>query len=122
MPSPKPCCKSPERGIIFDAQETPISFGCKRCEKPESMIPFAEWAARLPVGAVESTNLTAIGWDATQVLSIEFKNGTRYAFLGVDEIAFSAFKAAKGQYGEHLAKYIKGRYRYTKVPKLAPPA
>lgn len=52
--------------------------------------------------------------EARKVLSVEFKNGSRYEYYDLPTAVFQQMKAA-GSKGQFLSANIKGRYRYARV-------
>lgn len=63
---------------------------------------------------LDSSNLAAAGYDpATQVLRVQFKNGSIYDYSQVHpEIANGLFSADSA--GQYLHQQIKGRYEHTR--------
>jgi KTSC domain len=63
----------------------------------------------------DSSNIAGFGYDqASQVLTVEFKNGSRYCYYDVpqgiaDQMAVAASK------GQFHAQNIKGVFRYARV-------
>lgn len=65
--------------------------------------------------AVDSSTISRIAYDeARRVLTVEFKNGSRYEYYDVPAIMFQQMTAASSK-GQFLASAIKGRYRYARV-------
>ncbi len=63
----------------------------------------------------ESSNIARIAYDeATQVLKVEFKNGSLYDYFDVPKQVFEGMRHAPSK-GEYLAQQVKGRYRYARV-------
>ncbi|AKJ64776.1 KTSC domain-containing protein [Kiritimatiella glycovorans] len=63
----------------------------------------------------ESSNITRFGYDeASQVLFVEFKNGSVYQYFDVPSTLFEQMKAAPSK-GGFLAQNIKGTYRYART-------
>lgn len=63
----------------------------------------------------ESSNIARFGYDdATQVLFVEFKNGSVYHYFDVLESVFEQMKTAPSK-GQFLARNIKGAYRYARA-------
>lgn len=59
---------------------------------------------------VDSTNLAAIGYDAsTKTLQVDFKNGRRYQYPNVPPETFAEFKAA-ASVGKYFAAHIKSEF------------
>jgi len=64
---------------------------------------------------VQSATMTRIGYDETsQILAVEFKNGTTYHYFDVPKHVFEQMKAASSK-GSFLAQNIKGVYRYARA-------
>ena len=63
-----------------------------------------------------SSNIASIGYDVTsQILEIEFLNGTIYQYYDVPEILFEGLMSADS-HGKYLNEYIKkGGFRYARV-------
>ncbi len=67
------------------------------------------------VDTPESSNIGRIGYDGeSQILAVEFKNGTTYNYYGVPENVFEMLKASSSK-GQFLAQSIKGAYRYARA-------
>lgn len=65
--------------------------------------------------AVDSSTISRMGYDDTRkVLSVEFKNGSRYEYYDLPANIFQQMKAAASK-GQFLSANIKGRYRYARV-------
>ncbi len=65
--------------------------------------------------AVDSSTIARMAYDEPrQVLTVEFKNGSRYEYYDVRAVVFQQMKAAPSK-GQFLASTIKGRYRYARV-------
>lgn len=63
----------------------------------------------------ESSNIARFGYDqASQVLFVEFKNGSLYQYFDVPEQVFQQMTSAPSK-GQFLAQVIKGTYRYARV-------
>lgn len=63
----------------------------------------------------ESSNISRIGYDEdSQVLYVEFKNGSTYQYFDVPETVFEQMKAAPSK-GSFVAQVLKGTYRYARV-------
>jgi len=64
---------------------------------------------------VDSSTISRIAYDeARKVLSVEFKNGSRYEYYDLPINVFQQMTAAASK-GQFLAANIKGRYRYARV-------
>ena len=67
------------------------------------------------IATPESSNIAGFDYNkATRVLTVEFKNGGRYEYYDVPEIAYEQMKAAPSK-GQFLAQNIKNNYRYARV-------
>ena len=67
------------------------------------------------IDSPSSSNITRFGYDdATQVLYVEFKNGSVYQYFDIPENVFEQMKAASSK-GQFLAQNIKGAYRYARL-------
>ena len=67
------------------------------------------------VDTPESSNIGRIGYDGeSQILAVEFENGTTYNYYGVPENVFEMLKASSSK-GQFLAQSIKGAYRYARA-------
>lgn len=65
--------------------------------------------------SVSSSNISSIGYDlATQVLEVEFHDGSIYQYDGVPESVHDGFMDASS-HGQYLSQNIKGRYPYRKI-------
>ncbi|MCQ4638000.1 KTSC domain-containing protein [Anaerovorax odorimutans] len=63
---------------------------------------------------VSSSNLVAVGYDAsTQVLRVQFKSGT-YDYFNVPESIYNGLMSAPSK-GQYHAAYIKNAYRYSRL-------
>ena len=70
---------------------------------------MSEW-----IPTPESSNVAGFSYDeVTQVLTVEFNNGSYYDYHDVPEQAFEEMKSADSK-GKYLNTAIKGHYRYTK--------
>ena len=70
----------------------------------------------IPRTAVESSNIISIGHDPRLgFLDVEFKGGAVYRYNGVPDAIVAGFMAADSK-GKYLAKEIKGKNAYFKVP------
>ena len=64
---------------------------------------------------VDSTTITRMAYDESRrVLSVEFRNGSRYEYYDLPTVIFQQMKAAPSK-GQFLTANIKGRYRYARV-------
>jgi len=64
---------------------------------------------------VSSSNISAIGYDAdSQVLEVEFNNGSVYAYSGVPPGEYESFLNADSK-GKYLHANIKNRYSFMKL-------
>jgi hypothetical protein len=67
------------------------------------------------VATPESSNIAQFAYDdASQVLKVEFKNGSVYDYFDVPQHVFEGMRYAPSK-GQYLAQEIKGRYRYARV-------
>ena len=67
------------------------------------------------IDSPSSSNITRFRYDdATQVLYVEFKNGSVYQYFDIPENVFEQMKAASSK-GQFLAQNIKGAYRYARL-------
>ena len=67
---------------------------------------------------VQSSTIMAIAYDEdSQTLEIDFLSGTCYQYFDVPAVTAREFidTPIEGSHGKHLAKNIKGVYRYAKV-------
>lgn len=65
--------------------------------------------------AVDSSTISRMAYDeARKVLSVEFKNGSRYEYYDLPAHLFQQMRAAASK-GQFLSANIKGRYRYARV-------
>lgn len=63
----------------------------------------------------ESSNVTRFRYDEnTQMLTVEFKNGTAYNYFDIPVAIFEQMKAASSK-GQFLAQNVKGSYRYART-------
>jgi hypothetical protein len=69
---------------------------------------------------LKSSNLAAAGYDpATQVLRVQFKNGSIYDYSQVpSDVANGLFFADSA--GQYLHQQIKGKYQHTMIQPAAP--
>jgi len=64
---------------------------------------------------VGSSTISRMAYDESRkVLTVEFKNGSRYEYYDLPINAFNQMKAAVSK-GQFLSASIKGRYRYARV-------
>lgn len=64
---------------------------------------------------VDSTNLESAGFDSnTNILEVEFKNGSLYQYLGVPEYVFQELITASSV-GVYFNQNIKNSYEFQKV-------
>ena len=64
---------------------------------------------------VQSSNLAAIGYDTnTEILKVEFLNGTAYEYKNVPQVVFDAFMKAPS-HGSYFNREIKNSYPYEKI-------
>lgn len=69
---------------------------------------------------VVSSNLSAILYEKEeQTLTVEFKTGARYAYLGVPVATFDGLMAAESK-GTFLGKEIKPKFKFVKVRQATP--
>lgn len=63
----------------------------------------------------ESSNILGLGYDRdSQLLTVEFKGGTRYNYFDVPSMVFDRFKTASSK-GQYHAQYVKNVYRYARA-------
>lgn len=64
---------------------------------------------------VDSSTISRMAYDEVRrVLTVEYKNGTRYEYYDVSSAVFQQMKGAASK-GQYLAANIKGRFRYARV-------
>lgn len=64
---------------------------------------------------LRSSNLRAAAYDpATSVLTIEFRNGTAYAYAAVPQNVYAGLLAA-GSHGRYLHRWIRSRYQFRRL-------
>ena len=64
---------------------------------------------------VDSSNIAAIGYDQnSETMQIEFISGGLYQYFDVPIAEFEALRDADS-IGAHLARHIKGHYRYSRA-------
>jgi KTSC domain len=67
------------------------------------------------IATPESLNIARFDYvNETQMLIVEYKNGTRYNYYDVPMRIFEEMKAAPSK-GKFLAKNVKGAYRYARA-------
>ncbi len=67
------------------------------------------------INSPESSTVARFAYQsATQILTVEFKNGTTYNYFDVPSPVFEHMKIAPSK-GQFLAQQVKGRYRYARV-------
>ncbi len=65
--------------------------------------------------SVSSSNISSIGYDPeTQVLEIEFHDGSIYQYDGVPQSVYEGLMNASS-HGQYLHQHIKDRYSHRKV-------
>jgi hypothetical protein len=65
--------------------------------------------------SVVSSNIESIGHDpGSSTLHVKFRNGSHYAYHGVDRSTFGVMMGAPSK-GKFLHKMIKPKYKYTKI-------
>lgn len=70
---------------------------------------MSEW-----VSTPQSSNIAGFSYDeATQVLTVEFNNGSRYDYYDVPDHIFEGMKSADSK-GKYLNAEIKSLYRYAR--------
>ena len=80
----------------------------------------AEEAAPIPRKAVESSNLTSIGYDARlRILEVEFHSGGVYRYLEVPKEIFAAFMAAESK-GRYFTAHVRNEYRFERMKAASP--
>lgn len=63
----------------------------------------------------ESSNIARLAYDeSSQVLKVEFKNGSLYDYFDVPSNVFDGLRNAPSK-GQYLAQQIKGVYRYARA-------
>lgn len=63
---------------------------------------------------LRSSNIDAAEYDAeTGTLSVTFRSGATYTYLGVDEALYQDLLTSESP-GSYLARHIKDRHEYTK--------
>jgi hypothetical protein len=67
------------------------------------------------IATPESSNIAQFAYDEdSQVLKVEFKNGSVYDYFDIPEHIFQAMRNAPSK-GQYLAQEVKGRYRYSRA-------
>lgn len=67
------------------------------------------------INTPESSNISRFSYDEqSQVLKVEFKNGSVYDYFDVPEHVFDSMKSAQSK-GQYLAQQVKGSYRYART-------
>ncbi|WP_187612117.1 KTSC domain-containing protein [Paraburkholderia sp. 31.1] len=67
------------------------------------------------IATPESSNIAQFAYDeGSQVLKVEFKNGSVYDYFDIPEHIFQAMRNAPSK-GQYLAQEVKGRYRYSRT-------
>lgn len=70
---------------------------------------MSEWIA-----TPESSNMAGFSYETTtQILTVEFNNGSRYDYYDVPEHVYENMKNADSK-GRYLNTEIKGHYRYAR--------
>lgn len=70
---------------------------------------MSEW-----ISTPESSNIAGFGYDeASETLTVEFKNGSRYDYFDVQEHTFEGMKSADSK-GKYLNSEIKNKHRYAR--------
>lgn len=70
---------------------------------------MSEW-----ISTPQSSNVAGFCYDdSTQVLTVEFNNGTRYDYYDVPNHIYEGMKTAES-IGKYLNSEIKGHYRYAR--------
>ena len=73
----------------------------------------------MTLSPVESSNITAIGYDAARRhLYVQFKAAGVYRYADVPPDAVASFVGAES-IGRHFARYIKGAYKHTRIEAAA---
>lgn len=72
----------------------------------------------IPLNAVESSNVSAVGYDAkTERMAVQFKSGGLYHYHGVPAKAADAVLTAKSVGSAVRATLVQGGYRYDRLDK-----
>ena len=73
-------------------------------------------SVKLDRDPAESSNIASLGYAATtRILDVEFSGGDVYRYFNVPHSVFVALMEADS-HGKHLAKEIKGKFDYIKLP------
>lgn len=67
----------------------------------------------LQLTPVKSSNIAKLGWN-DGVLHVEFSNGGRFSYSGIDSAAYNELLNAKS-IGAHFAKHIRPKHKGTKL-------
>jgi hypothetical protein len=77
-------------------------------------------AEKIPLEAVTSSNLAAIGYDPQKkILAVQFRSGAIFHYAGVSLETATAFYAAESK-GKHFAHAIRGLYQGEKMTGPCP--
>jgi hypothetical protein len=64
---------------------------------------------------VNSSNLFAIGYDeGTQILEVEFNNGTVYQYFNVPKVIYLALMNS-ASHGKYFSQNVRTNYRYERI-------
>jgi len=64
---------------------------------------------------VQSSNISSIGYDSnSEILEVEFNNGSIYEYYGVPENIYSELMSS-GSHGTYLAANVKKHYQYQRT-------
>ena len=67
------------------------------------------------INTPESSNISGFSYEeSSQVLRVEFKNGSLYEYFDIPDFIFEGMKKAPSK-GQYLAQNIKGTYRYARM-------
>ena len=67
------------------------------------------------ISTPESSNIAGFCYDeSSEILTVEFNNGTKYDYFDVPENIGNGMENAESR-GAYLNKEIKGKYRYARV-------
>lgn len=67
------------------------------------------------INTPESSNIARFAYDEqSQILKVEFKNGSVYDYFDVPNHVFDGMKGALSK-GQYLAQQVKGSYRYARA-------
>lgn len=79
-----------------------------------------EIAEKIPLEAIQSSNLLGIGFNAQkQLLAVQFKGGHIYHYAGVSVEDAAALYGAESR-GRHYAQHIKGKFSGQKMTGKCP--